>query len=74
MKGFNNAKMTEEELGQVAGSQDQKHVYLYYGDQGLEYKKVSGDPSSGSYSRGHGTISKPGLLEKRIERWKQTDM
>ena len=29
MKGFNNAKMTEEELGQVAGSQDQKHVYLW---------------------------------------------
>ena len=29
MKGFNNAKMTEEELDQVAGGQEQKHVYLY---------------------------------------------
>lgn len=72
MNEFNNVKMkmTEEELDQVAGGQEQKHVYLYYGDQGLEFERVSSDPSSGSCSRGHGTISKPGLLEKRIERWK----
>lgn len=70
MREIHNAAMTEEELDRVAGGQEQKHVYLYYGDQGLKYKKVSWDPSSGSYSCGHGTISTPGLLARRMKRWK----
>lgn len=70
MKKFNNAKMTEEELDQVAGGQVQKHVYLYYGDQGLEFKKETRDLSSGYYSCGHGTISTPGVLARHMKKWK----
>ena len=39
MKELKNVEMTEEELDQVAGGQE--YVFLYYGDQGLEYKKVT---------------------------------
>ena len=62
--------MTEEELDQVAGGQEQKHVYLYYGDQGLEFKKETRDPSSGYYSCRHGTISTQERLEKYTKKWK----
>ena len=39
MKNFNNAKIAEEELDQVAGGQ--RYVYLYYGVKGIEYTKFS---------------------------------
>jgi len=77
--------MTEEELDQVAGGQVQKYIYLYQEPTCIEYARFSFDGDveqtkkllaggsvikyKSSSSIGHGTLSKPGLLEKRVAKW-----
>ena len=86
MEEFNNIELNDEELDQVAGGQKYVHLWRrddgvveynwFYGDDNVdELKKLLAGGSSIEFSSssagGHGTISSPGLLEKKLKRWEE---